>query len=184
MHAGFGRCAFAICSGRVQLRSALTDGLTCGSKRRVEAPASTGWTCHSDTLKGLLDRYQGLGDRANQLKPTIQTVAETVRQGGSGETRAPVEAAHLEGVLAQMADIVSAAETLKRAATDADFSDVAEEVDSVRQQVLAAKNRFALFATRVVPSESEDVSPPAMEKLPAATARTAVPGALKPREVR
>jgi hypothetical protein len=110
----------------------------------------------------LLKRFQALGTEAAELnsmgqrlsaqksktnKTTSETTPEDAAGGGAGGD-APRElslAAGLGELSQRMAEVAEHAQGLTATARDADFEDVARQADSLRQQLLAARNKVVLL---------------------------------------
>ena len=107
----------------------------------------------------LLKRFQALGTEAAELntmgqrlsaqksKTTNQTTSEDAAGGGAGGD-GPRElslAAGLGELSQRMAEVAEHAQGLTATARDADFEDVARQADSLRQQLLAARNKVVLL---------------------------------------
>jgi DNA repair exonuclease SbcCD ATPase subunit len=107
----------------------------------------------------LLKRFQALGTEAAELnsmgqrlsaqksKTTNKTTSEDAADGGAGGD-GPRElslAAGLGELSQRMAEVAEHAQGLTATARDADFEDVARQADSLRQQLLAARNKVVLL---------------------------------------
>ncbi len=108
----------------------------------------------------LLKRFQALGTEAAELNAMGQrlsaqkskTTNETKREGaasfgaGGGDAAPePSLAAGLSELSQRMAEVAEHAQGLTATARDADFEDVARQADSLRQQLLAARNKVVLL---------------------------------------
>ena len=90
-------------------------------------------------LSALLERFEIIGKEAREITALASTLTggtETGEKLGELETR--------------MARIAEDARGLQADADAADWNDVARDADSLRQQVLAAKNKLGLLAKRFV----------------------------------
>lgn len=92
----------------------------------------------SQQLSELLTRFDKIGEEARE----ISSLAQTVTTEGAGEKLTELES--------RMAAIAEAAKALWEQADKDDWTDVARDADSLRQQVLAAKNKLGLLAKRIV----------------------------------
>jgi hypothetical protein len=91
------------------------------------------------TLSALLERFESIGKEAREITEMTSSLT------GGGET-----SEKLNELETRMAKIAEDAKALGADAEAADWSDVARDADSLRQQVLAAKNKLGLLAKRFV----------------------------------
>lgn len=94
--------------------------------------------------EGLLRRFAGLGMRASSLQERVLQAA-AMQKNADGMVASTGVAGVLEEVQERLAEIITEAADLTRAATDDDFSDLARQADSLRQQVLSVRNRVTLL---------------------------------------
>ena len=90
--------------------------------------------------EALMGRFSVLGESARNLNTLTKELSER-RAAGASETEL------LEGLNAiqmQMAAVVGEAEALTERAREQQWPEIARQADSVRQQVLSAKNKLAL----------------------------------------
>lgn len=92
----------------------------------------------SEQYEGLLQRFAALGESARHVN-TLAVEANAQRQSGAPEATI---LQGLDEVQTQMAAVVAEAEALVALATDQDWTDLERQADSVRQQILAAKNKL------------------------------------------
>ena len=96
----------------------------------------------------LLRQFQALGQDAVELNGMGQRLSAKKRDAGataSEMARDPELAAGLRELSDRMASVVTRAQELATAARDADFEDVSRQADSLRQQLLAARNKVVLL---------------------------------------
>jgi hypothetical protein len=98
----------------------------------------------------LLKRFQALGAEAAELNTMGQSLSARRPAGdaaGSGAelARDPVFASGLRDLSQRMTEVADHAQGLMTAARDADFEDVARQAESLRQQLLAARNKVSLL---------------------------------------
>ena len=96
----------------------------------------------------LLRQFQALGQDAVELNGMGQRLSAKKRDSGataSEMARDPELAAGLHELSDRMASVVTRAQELATAARDADFEDVSRQADSLRQQLLAARNKVVLL---------------------------------------
>lgn len=89
---------------------------------------------------GMMQRFAALGESAKQVNTMTVALSER-RQAGAPEAEL-LEG--LNGIQIQMATVVAEAEALTLLATEQDWPEFARQADTVRQQVLAAKNKLVL----------------------------------------
>jgi chromosome segregation ATPase len=93
----------------------------------------------SEELSGLLERFDKLGAEAREVSARVQTVTAS-----SAETEARLK--ELEASLSALAE---SAKTLHEDAGRGGWSDVQRDAESLRQQVLAAKNKLTMLAQKL-----------------------------------
>jgi uncharacterized coiled-coil DUF342 family protein len=95
----------------------------------------------SDELTALLSRFDEIGKEAQQITQLAQQVT------GAGPS---VEVGNkLRELESRMANIAESARSLWEQAAAGDWGDMARDADSLRQQVLAAKNKLGLISKRL-----------------------------------
>ena len=89
----------------------------------------------------LLKQYGSIGEQAAEINALVQGMAAKKVNGtpGADETLLPA----LRELRARMAKVAEAAQNLTTAAREADFDDIARQVDSLRQQIVAAEGKVA-----------------------------------------
>jgi len=92
----------------------------------------------SQELTALLERFETIGKDAREITAMAQGLGgeQTGEQLGELETR--------------LGGVADSARSLWEQARDSGWNDVAGDADSLRQQVLAAKNKLGLLAKRLV----------------------------------
>jgi hypothetical protein len=96
----------------------------------------------------LLQRFQSLGGDAAELNGMGQRLSTKQRESGataSEMARDPELAAGLRELSERMSGVAERAHALATAAREADFEDVSRQADSLRQQLLAARNKVVLL---------------------------------------
>jgi len=94
---------------------------------------------------GLLERLRALGGEAANINVLMQEVANAVRDKsdkGSALSR-------IEEVQTRLETVVENAQSLRETAKDKDAPDIAQQADSIRQQITAARNRLSLLAEKI-----------------------------------
>jgi len=98
---------------------------------------------------GLLERFKGLGTEAAELNAMGQNLSARKREGaasaGAEAARDPALASGLRELSQRMSEVAEHAQGLTTAAREADFEDVARQAESLRQQLLAARNKVQLL---------------------------------------
>lgn len=123
-------------------------------KRQVESlnvllEAAQRAQARSQQYEALLERFSALGESARHVN-TLAVEADAKRQAGAAE---PAFLQGLDDVQTQMAAVVAEAEALVVLATEQEWTDLERQADSVRQQVLAAKNKL-IAARRAIAGRS------------------------------
>jgi argininosuccinate lyase len=99
-------------------------------------------------LDGLLARFAQLGEVAKTMNAAIQKVAG-YKQNPYDASAAAAETEEMKKALSQveegMTTVATHAQQLGAEATERSFEDLARQAESLRQQVLAAKNRLSLL---------------------------------------
>ena len=97
----------------------------------------------------LLKRFQALGVEAAELNAMGQSLSarkpDAGGAAGAGTARDPAFASGLRDLSQRMGQVADHAQGLATAARDADFEDVARQAESLRQQLLAARNKVQLL---------------------------------------
>ncbi|NNC22264.1 hypothetical protein HRD49_42170 [Corallococcus exiguus] len=129
---------------------ALVQAIT-GVRNRQQAQADAVNVCaqelqqRTEVFKELLTRYGALGQSAADLNGRMQEFAALRQQA----TRTAEEDARLTEVFtalqARMAEVADDAATLTLAAEEAKFTDIGRQADSLRQQLLSARNKLGLL---------------------------------------
>jgi chromosome segregation ATPase len=98
----------------------------------------------TEVFKDLLVRYGSLGQSAGELNVHMQQFAQQRQQAKTPEEQAALAATFqtLQDRMAQVADDAKALATL---ANEKDFGDIARQADSLRQQLLSARNKMGLL---------------------------------------
>lgn len=97
----------------------------------------------------LLERFKTLGAEAAELNVMGQNLSVRKREGaavtGAEAAKVPELAAGLRDLSQRMTEVAEHAQSLTTAARDADFEDVSRQAESLRQQLLAARNKVQLL---------------------------------------
>jgi chromosome segregation ATPase len=95
----------------------------------------------SESLTGLLGRWQTLGDDAGQVNRLIQRLA-TDRRESNGSGEASGLAAAFDEVDARLGQLAEDAQTLSTSAEAEGFADLGRQAESLRLQLLSARNKL------------------------------------------
>lgn len=98
----------------------------------------------TQAFQELLQRYAGLGRSAAELNAVVQDIAARRQKATSAEDNRAL-AGSLDALLERMGQVAEEAQGLATAATEQDFADIARQADSLRQQLLSARNKMALL---------------------------------------
>jgi DNA repair exonuclease SbcCD ATPase subunit len=97
----------------------------------------------------LLERFKALGAEAAELNVMGQSLSARKREGaaasGADAAKDPALASGLRDLSQRMSEVAEHAQGLMAAAREADFEDVARQAESLRQQLLAARNKVQLL---------------------------------------
>jgi hypothetical protein len=97
----------------------------------------------------LLNRFQALGAEAAELNTMGQNLSARKREGAAATNaemaKDPAIVDGLRDLSQRMSEVAEHAHGLMTAARDADFEDVARQAESLRQQLLAARNKVLLL---------------------------------------
>ncbi|MBN1208888.1 MAG: hypothetical protein JXB05_28780 [Myxococcaceae bacterium] len=105
----------------------------------------------ADTFKTLLERYGALGTSAAELNQRMQEFAARRAQAQPGEQSAELTGS-LDALAERMGQVAEEAEAVTRLAEEKDFNDVGQQADSLRQQILSARNKLNLLRKGLSPS--------------------------------
>jgi DNA repair exonuclease SbcCD ATPase subunit len=98
----------------------------------------------ADVFAGLMRRFEALGQDAAALNATAQELAARKRTADE-MVRDRALMTGLDDLQARMTAAASAAEALTIDARGADFEDLSRRVDSLRQQIMATRNKLGLL---------------------------------------
>ncbi len=109
-------------------------------RRRVELEARCA------AMNELLGRFAKLGDAATEISAAARAITERARSDGPDVDAA----AELTDIDARMAKVGDEARELAREAGDAGMSDLAVDIDAVRQQIAAARHRASILRGKLL----------------------------------
>ncbi|MDI1442833.1 hypothetical protein [Polyangium sp. 6x1] len=92
----------------------------------------------------LRERFAQLGARAAEVNVIMQRAAAVKREPGDGSDRAELRAS-IAQALEGLGAVVEGAQQLMLDARDAEAQDLSREAESLRQQVLSARNKLGLL---------------------------------------
>jgi uncharacterized coiled-coil DUF342 family protein len=98
----------------------------------------------ADELGALYERYSALGEEGKVINQLVMDAAAKQREATTPELIREVVTA-IEGIEERMMQLVDGARDLGQAALAVSITDVAEQADSLRQQVAAARNKVGLL---------------------------------------
>jgi uncharacterized protein YoxC len=98
----------------------------------------------ADTFKSLLDRYGALGQSAAELNQRMQEFAAQRGQAQTAEQNTQVLAT-LDALNERMGQVAEEAQAVTRLSEEQDFTDIGRQADSLRQQLLSARNKLQLL---------------------------------------
>lgn len=98
----------------------------------------------AEAFQALMLRYAELGRSFHELNELVQAFAGSGRPASTPAAEPP----SLETVQASIARLVDSATEVAQAARADGFEDVARQADSLRQQLLSARNKLKLVAER------------------------------------
>jgi DNA repair exonuclease SbcCD ATPase subunit len=100
-------------------------------------------------LADLLKRYEALGEAAKELNGLGQRLAETQRAAASDAPADTSWRAGLKELYEKMTTLAASAEELMDTARQVDFLDIGKQAESLRQQLLAARNKVGLLQSSI-----------------------------------
>ncbi|ADO68560.1 hypothetical protein [Stigmatella aurantiaca] len=97
----------------------------------------------AETFKALLGRYGALGQSAAELNQRMQEFA-ALRAQAQGEEHSAALLSSLQGLEERMGQVADEARAVVDQAEAQDFADVGRQAESLRQQILSARNKLGL----------------------------------------
>ncbi|MFY1829550.1 hypothetical protein ACN47A_26790 [Myxococcus fulvus] len=98
----------------------------------------------TEIFKDLLVRYGSLGQSAGELNVRMQEFAAQRQQAKTPEENAAL-ATSFQSLQDRMGEVADEAQSLSQAAQERDFNDIARQAESLRQQLLSARNKLSLL---------------------------------------
>jgi cytochrome c556 len=105
----------------------------------------------AETFKSLLERYGALGQSAAELNQRMQEFAAQRAKAQTPEENAALVGT-LDGLNERMVQVAEEAQSVTQLAEEQDFTDVGRQADSLRQQLLSARNKLGLLRKGLSPS--------------------------------
>lgn len=108
-------------------------------------------TCATD-LERRVAEFQKLKEhqlKLGQMASEISAVVQRIGSNSSTAVEGDGAGAAFDDAMARLSDAADVAHELTTLASEKDFSDVARETESLRQQLLAARNKMKLLADRL-----------------------------------
>lgn len=97
-----------------------------------------------ETFERLMADYGALGQDAQALNAMVQEVAVAIASAGGGRP----DAASAERIGAAMSRLIDGAERVATSARAERFEELAADADALRKQLLAAKEKLAVFVSK------------------------------------
>ena len=104
----------------------------------------------AETFKTLLERYGALGHSAAELNQRMQDFAAKRAEPQTAEKSVEVVNS-LDGLSERMGQVADEAQEVVKLADEQDFTDIGRQADSLRQQILSARNKLGLLRKGLVP---------------------------------
>ncbi|GEN10769.1 hypothetical protein MFU01_58060 [Myxococcus fulvus] len=98
----------------------------------------------TEIFKDLLVRYGSLGQSAGELNVRMQEFAAQRQQAKTPEENAAL-ATSFQSLQDRMGEVADEAQSLSQAAEEKDFNDIARQAESLRQQLMSARNKLSLL---------------------------------------
>jgi len=98
----------------------------------------------TEIFKDLLVRYGALGQSAAELNVRMQEFAAQRQSAKTPEEQAALGVT-FQSLQDRMSEVADEAQSLSQAAEQSEFNDIARQADSLRQQLLSARNKLALL---------------------------------------
>ncbi|MGA9525828.1 MAG: hypothetical protein WBV82_30495 [Myxococcaceae bacterium] len=133
----------------VQLAGTLLNAITRARTRQQEQAAvinarAEEIQARAAELQSLMERFGDLGRTASELNQHVQNMAASHTGGTMGDKAQTFATALLE-VQSRMSSVAEEAGAIAEDASKRGFSEIARDSDSLRQQLLAARNRLHLL---------------------------------------
>lgn len=98
----------------------------------------------AETFKSVLERYGALGQSAAELNQRMQDFATRRAEAKTPEQTAEVTGS-LDTLHERMGQVADEAQAVTQLAEEQDFSDIGRQAESLRQQILSARNKLVLL---------------------------------------
>jgi uncharacterized protein YoxC len=105
----------------------------------------------AETFKTLLERYGALGQSAAELNQRMQEFASKRAEAQTEEQNAEL-AGSLDALQERMGQVAEEAQAVVTLADEQDFTDIGRQADSLRQQILSARNKLGLLRKGMAPA--------------------------------
>lgn len=142
--------ALADMDDQLRVRVTTLVGAISRVRDRQQAQAEAVHECaqnlqaRTEVFKDLLVRYGSLGQSAGELNVQMQQFAQQRQQAKTPEEQTGV-ATTFQALQDRMAQVAEDARALATLANEKDFGDIARQADSLRQQLLSARNKMGLL---------------------------------------
>jgi uncharacterized protein YoxC len=104
----------------------------------------------AETFKTLLERYGALGQSAAELNQRMQEFASKRAEAQTAEQNAELVGS-LDALQERMGQVAEEAQAVVTLADEQDFTDIGRQADSLRQQILSARNKLGLLRKGMAP---------------------------------
>jgi uncharacterized protein YoxC len=104
----------------------------------------------AETFKTLLERYGALGQSAAELNQRMQDFAAKRAEPQTAEKNVELVGS-LDALSERMGQVAEEAQAVVKLAEEQDFTDIGRQADSLRQQILSARNKLGLLRKGLVP---------------------------------
>ncbi len=105
----------------------------------------------AETFKSLLERFGALGQSAAELNQRMQEFAAQRAKAQSSEQNAEIIST-LDALNERMGQVAEEAQSVTQLAEEQDFTDIGRQAESLRQQLLSARNKLGLLRKGLAPS--------------------------------
>jgi hypothetical protein len=105
----------------------------------------------AEAFKVLLERYGALGQSAAELNQRMQDFATQRAKAQSSEQEAEVLGI-LDALNERMGQVADEAQAVTKLGEEQDFTDIGRQADSLRQQLLSARNKLQLLRKGLAPA--------------------------------
>jgi uncharacterized protein YoxC len=109
----------------------------------------------AETFKTLLERYGALGQSAAELNQRMQDFATKRAEAQTTPEKSAEVLVSLDALQERMGQVADEAQAVVKLAEEQDFTDIGRQADSLRQQILSARNKLGLLRKGLAPEAPE-----------------------------